>query len=337
MIDIQHYGFDSAPVALIHLLKSFDFLDNKRFIIFDPLNGVDFPYEKIQLVSKKNLHIVITTHEGASHLWFDRLLDKLVNQCQIPISSIILRSACLYNPTSTVKHIHTIVDECSDFIYKVNDLNLEMTPHTTHHYVCLNRLHRWQRYALVSNLLDQGLDTFGKISYIKKPPNCADHRFPIMLDYKNKHSDVSWQEQRDISHPAIVGALLNVIAESAYEVEPGAVAVELHYLPVMSEKSYKCFAMHQIPIWLAPYRSVDCYRNLGFDVFDDYVDHSYDLEPDPVRRVKLVADQIKNFCARSNLNKVRQQLHSRFLKNIQTLKLHTHHEIELPQWKKILV
>jgi hypothetical protein len=103
----------------------------------------------------------------------------------------------------------------------------------------------------------------------------------------------------------------------------------------MTEKSFKCFVMHQIPVWLAPYYSVSCYRNLGFDVFDDLIDHSYDLEPDPTQRIKLVADQVERLCDLTNLDNLRQKLLPRFLKNIDTLKSLSNHALELPQWQKI--
>jgi cell shape-determining protein MreC len=65
------------------------------------------------------------------------------------------------------------------------------------------------------------------------------------------------------------------------------------------------------------------------------VDHSYDLELDPVRRIELVTNQIEKICKLTNLNDIRQQLKSRFLKNIATLKSYTNYQSELPQWKKI--
>jgi len=40
--------------------------------------------------------------------------------------------------------------------------------------------------------------------------------------------------------------------------------------------------------------SVAKLREWGFDVFDDWVDHSYDTELDPVRRQRLILDQIHN-------------------------------------------
>jgi hypothetical protein len=330
MLTIRHYGFDCPPYAVIHLLNCLHLPDDKSFIIYEPLTGVEFPWVAIESLPKENLYVIINTHEGASHMWFDRLLDRLINQGQILKSNIILRSACLYNPDSPIHHVHTVADECSSFVYRFDQVDLTTTVPATHHFVCLNRLHRWQRHQLVIELLDRGLDKFGKISYLEQP-NHNDPRFPIILDCVN----VSWEQQRDVDDPAIAGALINVITESAYEIEPDISKLEWHHLPGMTEKSFKCFVMHQIPVWLAPYLSVDCYRELGFDVFDDLVDHSYDLEPDPVQRIKLVADQVEILCGLTNLDDLRQQLLPRFLKNINTMKSLSDHSLELPQWQKI--
>jgi hypothetical protein len=334
-ITIKCFGFDSPPVGIISVLESLNFPSDVNFVLFDPLNGVEFPYAEIDNHPKQNLYVVITTHEGASHLWFDRLLHQLVTQHQIPSTNIVLRSGCLRNPNSPIHHIHTIVDECNDFVSKIKELDLTVTPDTTHHFVCLNHYHRWQRYQLVQQLLDWGLDKFGKISYIKPPAKNNDHRFPLFLNHHTRPITIDWHQQRNICDPDIAGALVNLITESSYEPEPGLIKPDTHYLPVLSEKTYKCFAMHQLPVWLAPYRSVECYRNLGFDVFDDWVDHSYDLESDSIKRIELVAKQIKKLCELTDLSKIRCSLQSRHVKNLNTLKSYTAHGRELPQWKKI--
>jgi hypothetical protein len=111
-----------------------------------------------------------------------------------------------------------------------------------------------------------------------------------------------------------------------------------HHRPGMTEKSYKCFALFQIPIWLAPYRAVACYRNLGFDVFDDIVDHGYDLEPDPIKRIRLVTDQIENIVKLNQLTEIKTKLIPRFEKNWQQLKYYAHNfSTELPQWQTLFL
>jgi hypothetical protein len=274
--------------------------------------------------------VIISTQEGASHHWFDRLIPKLVEH-GVAFDHIILRSACLWDPDSPVKRIHTIVDECSDFISGLKD----HTPNVndpSHHFVCLNRLHRWQRYELVKTILDRNLDQFGKLSYIETPTN-ADARFVFL-----KRPDVTWQEQRDIEDPEIAGAMFNVVTEAAFEPEPGSARLVHHNRPGMTEKSYKCFSLYQIPVWLAPYRAVECYRKLGFDVFDDIVDHGYDLEPDPQKRIAMVADQIEKICAmdQPQLAQLKQTLLPRLTKNFKVLESWAfNHNTELPQWQAL--
>jgi hypothetical protein len=156
--------------------------------------------------------------------------------------------------------------------------------------------------------------------------------FPIVLD----HSNLSWTQQRSLDLPELNQALFNVICETAYESEPGIAQLTHHHRPGMTEKTYKCFALFQIPIWLAPYRAVACYRALGFDVFDDLVDHGYDLEPNPEARINMVVDQVESICSHGlqDLEDLKTQLLPRFEHNWARLKHFAHnHATELPQWK----
>jgi hypothetical protein len=61
----------------------------------------------------------------------------------------------------------------------------------------------------------------------------------------------------------------------------------------ITEKTIKAFALGQIPIFVALPGYVDKLRNLGFDVFDDIVNHSYDLEKDFEIKSVLIAHQIR--------------------------------------------
>lgn len=323
---VKYYGFYYPPVGIIGVLNLLYLPWDSVFYVIDPLLGHELPYEEIK--KSINPYVIITTHEGASHRWFDILIAKLLDS-GVNHDHIILRSACLWDPDSPIKNIHTIVDECSDFVSGLTQERLN-TALPTHHFVCLNRGHRWQRYSLVKEILDRNLDRFGRLSYIELPNNC-DERF-----IKFTKQDPNWHEQRDITDPDISGGLVNVICETAYEPFDDLHKLVHHHRPGMTEKSYKCFALFQIPIWLAPYRSVECYRKLGFDVFDDIIDHSYDLELNPVKRIQLVADQIQKISAWSleKCQSLKYTLLPRFEKNFQILDCHAHNfDIELPQWQ----
>lgn len=327
---IKHYGFYYPPVGIISVLNLIFTPFDASFYIIDPILAKDHELPYNELSQQSNPYVIISTQEGSSHRWFDRLIPKLTDH-GIAMNHIIIRSACLWDPDSPVKHIHTIVDECSDFVSAL-ETNQPVIQDPTHHFVCLNRLHRWQRYELVKQILDRNLDQFGKLSYIQLKPD-SDPRFLNLTK-----PDVDWNEQRNMSDSDTTGALFNIICEAAYEPEPGTAQLIHHHRPGMTEKSYKCFALHQIPIWLAPYRAVECYRQLGFDVFDDLVDHSYDQEPDPEKRIELVANQIEKNCRLTpeQLVKFKKDLKARFDKNLAVLESYAHNfNTELPQWQAL--
>ena len=325
---IRYFGFKFPPVGIIGILEQLAPADSQIYIL-DPIGGQELPYHELDT----NSWVVITTNEGSSHKWFDRLISRLIST-GVKQDRIVIRSACLWDPESPVRHVHTIVDECSDFVTMLRDYQ-PTTNVPTHHFVCLNHGHRWQRFELTCELINRNLKQHGQISYIQSPPAPVSG-FPILID----KSAVSWHEQRDIDFPELTGALYNVIGETAYEPEPGISQLTHHHRPGMTEKSYKCFALYQIPIWLAPYRAVACYRALGFDVFDDIIDHSYDLEINPARRIYMVADQVQKICEQSHtqLLELKKHLLPRFEHNWSRLSHYAHNfATELPQWKALFL
>jgi hypothetical protein len=327
--EIKYYGFYYPPVGIIDILNLVMPPTDASFFVLDPILTKELPDQDIKNAS--NPWVIISTQEGSSHRWFDRLIPQLI-ELGVKPTQIVLRSACLWDPDSSIRNIHTIVDECSDFVSAMPDLEQITVP--THHFVCLNRLHRWQRYQLVKQILDRNLDQYGSLSYIEIPSH-ADIRFNSLTK-----PDVDWHQQRNLTDPGTAGALFNIISEAAYEPDPETDVLIHHHRPGMTEKSYKCFALFQVPVWLAPYRAVACYRKLGFDVFDDLVDHAYDLEPDPVKRVHMVADQIEKLCQLSldDLKQLKQELIPRFKKNLAVLKSYAHNfNSELPQWESLFL
>ena len=325
---IRYFGFIFPPVGIIGILEQLA-PAGSQICILDPIGGQELPYHELDADS----WVIITTNEGSSHKWFDRLIPRLAG-AGVSLDHIVIRSACLWDPDSPVRHVHTIVDECSDFVTMLRDYQ-PTAIRPTHHFVCLNNGHRWQRFELTCELLKRNLKQHGQISYIQSPPVPV-WGFPILID----RSEVSWHEQRDINFPELNGALYNIICETAYESEPGASELTHHHRPGMTEKSYKCFALYQIPIWLAPYSAVACYRALGFDVFDDVIDHSYDLEIDSARRIYMVADQVQKICEQSHpkLLELKKHLLPRFEHNWARLRHYAHNfATELPQWKALFL
>lgn len=319
---VKYYGFDYPPVGILDLLKEYQF-DNTVYII-DPIGVEQLPYNEITSDDR----IIITTHESSSHHWFDKLLSRL-KQCGVPDRNILLRSACLRDPDSPIPRVNTIADEAFDMLAKHPTMS-SIAP--THHYVCLNRLPRWQRYQLVVEFIKRDLLKYGAVSYTSRvPSNEYSKYFPLVVDEKQ----VSYDQGHVHYHPKIQGALFNVATESSYEPEYTNTKHQEHGYPGMTEKTFKIWAMAQIPIWLAPYKSVDCYRKLGFDVFDDIVDHSYDLIVSPQDRITKVAVEVERLCQISNtrLTELKEKMSVRFQSNFDRLKyLAGNYQAEKSQW-----
>jgi len=54
---------------------------------------------------------------------------------------------------------------------------------------------------------------------------------------------------------------------------------------MITEKTVMAMYAGTLPVWVGGWRLPDAMRDLGFDVFDDIVDHSYSTLADPVDRL----------------------------------------------------
>lgn len=88
---------------------------------------------------------------------------------------------------------------------------------------------------------------------------------------------------------------------------------------LLTEKTFKAFAWHQLPIFVATPGHVRMVRELGFDLFDDIIDHSYDDCTNPNRhRVKVflqITKLINMNPAVEDWQKLRKKLWSRIVAN----------------------
>jgi hypothetical protein len=87
----------------------------------------------------------------------------------------------------------------------------------------------------------------------------------------------------------------------------------------LSEKSFKVFAWHQIPIFSASPKQVETIRNIGFDMFDDIIDHSYDFAPNidlhDTKVLNTVAKFLKAYPTIEDVNELRKKLYPRLKAN----------------------
>jgi hypothetical protein len=99
----------------------------------------------------------------------------------------------------------------------------------------------------------------------------------VVLDQgvKNRHypNALTYQQllQRQVFEPTCV----SLITEPCY----------LEREIMITEKTVMAMYAGTLPVWVGGWRLPDAMRDLGFDVFDDIVDHSYSTLADPVARL----------------------------------------------------
>ena len=90
----------------------------------------------------------------------------------------------------------------------------------------------------------------------------------------------------------------------------------------VTEKTFKAFAWHQIPVFFAAPNHVQKIRSFGFDVFDDLINHdSYDLEQNTYKRKLKVISALKKFhTINGDPQVLREKIFDRLIDNDKILK-----------------
>jgi hypothetical protein len=182
----------------------------------------------------------------------------------------------------------------------------------THHFIMLARVPRVHRVLASVGVLRRGLDAhghmscgsghygrFSRVPFNRHAPDDLRGRFPLLLPgFRRTSREYSREEATDsMKLPVITGAFCNVIMESSHDLMGSEIPPDT-CTAFMSEKSERAFLLGQVPLWICAPGQVSHARDWGFDVFDDVIDHSYDLEPDPHRRMEMSLDQLAAICER---------------------------------------
>jgi hypothetical protein len=211
-------------------------------------------------------------------------------------------------------------------------------------FICLNRHPRQYRINLVSYLLGLNLEEHGTISFYKKNAmaptwlervswNLNDDQIKNVKPFLMSGYDKLKNLDLENSLPAcdkIYGETpdnaknFDLCLRSMYQNHFVEIVAETQFnVPFYgaSEKFKNSVYGCNFPVVLGGAGLVDFLRNLGFDMFDDVVDHSYDHIIDPLDRLCAAIDLNKNLLTNNHLIKTlwlkNQQ---RFLNNIEFIK-----------------
>lgn len=111
-------------------------------------------------------------------------------------------------------------------------------------------------------------------------------------------------------HPeSYVNSYVNIVTESNFE------SNDIH----ITEKAFKPFYFYQIPIIIGNYKYLQFFKErYDFDLFEDIIDLSYDLEPNHRKRFFMVFDEInKLYKNKEKLVKFYKENQDRFISNYQ--------------------
>ena len=123
------------------------------------------------------------------------------------------------------------------------------------------------------------------------------------------HSDDDTDHNdRGTDHPAYTDACVNIITETTSR----------NATPQLTEKSFKPVLAGQFFIMIGSMGLIEYMRDLGIDVFDDVVDHSYDSVLDDRQRIAAAIKEIDRL-NELELWKLHAQCKDRFIKNQQWL------------------
>ena len=190
-------------------------------------------------------------------------------------------------------------------------------------FLCLMRRPSMSRAQLGGFLIDTvGIDnvllSFGSMTTVGLKGYQSffpDYELPILVDgVIAKHERIY-----DIDNPKFYSCTFNIIAESSGQTMDAHIWKSIF----LTEKTWKVVMQHQLPIWYGMPGTVDQVRQLGFDTFDDILDHHrYDTIENELERYQQVFALITNLNQRYSLadcQHLRNQLKPRLIANYQRL------------------
>ena len=245
---------------------------------------------------------------------------------QLPVKDLLV----IYNTsidTTTLPYRAVSVPNWLVVLDRWLPLLQSMTYNSTidHKFLCLMRRPSVTRATIARWLLDNHIDARFSFGSMCQPEVMgqyrsmfADQELPITID------GIVDRQTNNVEHvqtnPVFHSCLFNLVAESSSQTDPG-----IWRSIFITEKTFKAFGLRQIPIWFAVPGLTHEVRKLGFDMFDDIVDHSYDQIANESQRFAAVFDQVQRLNHDLDLDQcqaLRDNLFDRFNTNFDLLLHH---------------
>jgi len=230
-------------------------------------------------------------------------------------------------------------DIARKFTQQYNDSKLNITLPTKFKAICKNRLTRPVRIEIVKRINELNLQhdinySFGMVSHHGTGLNFDLNEFCNKINRTAKiwkhdaHELTAWVMRHGEKHlfheyvnlaenqaRSLNSELLDAHLDCYFEM-----IVETNYIEdtiFHSEKTFKAIALLQPFVVFAERYSVQVLRELGYDVFDDFINHSYDVIRDPTKRMTATFIEVTRLCNISHDDwiKIYTQIKDRLISN----------------------
>lgn len=172
-------------------------------------------------------------------------------------------------------------------------------------FLCLNRVHRWQRVNLfllwnIHKLMDDSYFTLNKKSGLPSENVLRDmfdkkliEKYNITDDYLDEIESKLPLELDEFKSSAEM-ALLYGPVDTYYQSSLISVVTETNITHIFNtEKIFKPMVHRQPFILVGPYKTLENLRKMGYKTFDEFWDESYDDIKDPTERLIKVVELCK--------------------------------------------
>jgi len=274
----------------------------------------------LQDLATKKL-IFDSLHEGHGQPEFQAVLTDLQDAEWFHINrTVFLNNVAdeIQPPINSVSWPWRMVDHCN-WLEHVKDIAISHIKKDCG-FVCLMRRRSPLRSLLCKNIRQRYPNQNFRLSYAsmidyQAYDTIAEVDLPILLDGPTP----DLQQHRASDH-AIFSCAINLIVETSNQ-EPST--EHTWRSKFITEKTFKCFAWLQVPIWFTVPNFVPQVRNLGFDVFDDIMqNHNYDSIDEPelrMYRMLDVLDMALNHIKDRGFDQFQQSIQHRLQHNAQVL------------------
>lgn len=251
--------------------------------------------------------------EGHDDVTIEPLMDYITTMISIDKIGVLFNSSISKFLPYRYQCFEENLVESTNFFQRIDQFDHEWPMlQLDKKFLCLNRNKREIRTQLVHRLIDQ------------LQPESLRASLDSMSTVENKHAifidgPVDHIRQHTNVDSLFRSCLFNIVSESSDQS-----SANVWKSIFITEKTYKAFALRQVPLWMAVPGLVTRVRNLGFDLFDDLCNnHCYDDvqdETDRMHQIVNIAANLDQQFSLADCQQLKQELAPRLNHNYNLLK-----------------